>query len=1154
MNISRLAARRVTLASLIVGAVAAIGPARYAIAQPEPVNGMRPADVRRDAIVGATVIPAPGERMESATIVLRQGVIESVGIGIAVPAEARVWSGQGLTVYPGLIDAAVLQRTDPLPAAPGRHWNAQVHPELRMSDQPPLSAAVRKKLRSLGFTAAAVYPANGIVRGSGTVVALADTSGHQSAYLDRAAMAVGFDRAGSWSKPSTPGSLMGVIALIRQTMLDAEWHEACRAVYARHPQGNEPPAPAVALEALEDAINRRQAVLFDVADEQNLLRANRLAGEFELEAIMLGSGRELRRLDEIAALGVPVIVPIRFPDPPDVTTLHRADKVTLREMVFWEQAPTNPRRLVAAGVPIALTTHRLEKRDAFPGAVRNAIKHGLSADDALAALTTGPAKILGLDHVLGTIEPGKAANLVVVEGELFEKGAKIRDTWINGRRYEINPAPHNPLNMAAVLTLGDGRALPMDLDTSKPSATFKLADDKKVRAKKIVVLKDQVSIVAAGSIVGEDGYVRFTGVMTNGSITGTAALPGGTRMPFTINRDKDVAGVEEGAEDVGAGASGDWELTLSDPDGDDTLVVTLELEVDGEGNVTGKGTAREQPVEMSGGSFDADTGAITIQLTHPDGGDVEITATVTGSAIDGEATRYGEILVVSAQRPAGAGGKDDFEMPPAALVRPLGAHGVTTAPPQQDLVITNATIWTCGDQGIVENGTLIVRGGKVVGVFANGMMPRIAINGPTIDAGGKHVTPGLIDCHSHTGISGGVNEFPQANTAEVRIGDVVNPDDINWYRQLAGGLTAANLLHGSANPIGGQNCVVKIKWGGSADDFPVEDALPGIKFALGENVKRSSGRYPDTRMGVETFIRDAFTAAVEYRAEFERYEDLRTDERRRTMPPRRDIELDTLVEILEGKRIVHCHSYRQDEILMLIRIAEDFGFTIGTFQHVLEGYKVAEAIASHGAGASSFSDWWAYKVEVMDAIPYNGAIMHDVGVVVSFNSDSSELARRMNAEAAKAVRYGGVDPHEALKFVTLNPARQLRIDHRTGSLEVGKDADFVIWSGSPLSTYSVCEQTWIEGRRYFDRDEDLARRHEIRDQRERLTQKLLARAHGAPSGDRGGARKASGAFADLTEADLAWLEEQVRLGRDPAEAMPGDCCDGALWHRLTEGH
>jgi N-acetylglucosamine-6-phosphate deacetylase len=349
-----------------------------------------------------------------------------------------------------------------------------------------------------------------------------------------------------------------------------------------------------------------------------------------------------------------------------------------------------------------------------------------------------------------------------------------------------------------------------------------------------------------------------------------------------------------------------------------------------------------------------------------------------------------------------------------------------------------------------------------------------------IDAQGGHVTPGIIDCHSHTAVLGSVNEGTLPSTAMVRIHDVVNSETSNLYEQLAGGVTAVNLLHGSANPIGGQNCVIKMRDGAAPEELVFKAAPEGIKFALGENVKQSNWgerfatRFPQTRMGVRTFIANRFTAARQYLTDGQAYQKWEaagepTGSNPPPLRPRRDLELEALGEILEGKRLIHCHSYRQDEILMLIRLMENFGVKIGTFQHVLEGYKVADEIARHGAGASTFSDWWAYKFEVYDAIPYNGSLMWERGVVVSFNSDSSELARHLYTEAAKAVKYGGTPEPEALKFVTLNPAKQLRIDKRVGSLEAGKDADFVIWSKSPLDSGTVCLQTWIDGKKYFDR-------------------------------------------------------------------------------------
>ena len=421
---------------------------------------------------------------------------------------------------------------------------------------------------------------------------------------------------------------------------------------------------------------------------------------------------------------------------------------------------------------------------------------------------------------------------------------------------------------------------------------------------------------------------------------------------------------------------------------------------------------------------------------------------------------------------------------------PLGAFGRHDPPVQPSHVLfRGATIWTCGDLGVLENASVLVAHGKIQAIGRDLDVPPAAL---VVPADGMHITPGIVDCHSHMATDGGINESAQAITAEVRIGDFVDARHIAIYRQLAGGVTVANILHGSANPIGGQNQVIKLRWGALPEHLKFVEAPPGIKFALGENVKQSNWgdqhttRYPQTRMGVEQIIRDAFRAAEEYRR--------RETEWRRTqrgLPPRVDLELQALVEILDGKRWIHCHAYRQDEMQALLRTLEDFGVTIGTFQHVLEGYKIADELVRHGAMGSAFSDWWAYKFEVYDAIPYNGALMFHAGVNVSFNSDSRELARHLNQEAAKAIKYGGVPAAEALKFVTLHPAQQLRIDEYVGSIETGKHADLALWNGPPLSNFSRCEQTWIDGRKYFDREEDLELQMEAQRKHAALVQKIL---------------------------------------------------------------
>jgi len=406
-------------------------------------------------------------------------------------------------------------------------------------------------------------------------------------------------------------------------------------------------------------------------------------------------------------------------------------------------------------------------------------------------------------------------------------------------------------------------------------------------------------------------------------------------------------------------------------------------------------------------------------------------------------------------------------------------------------VIRNATIFTVSGPTI-ENGAILIRNGKIAAVGETVPAPSGAT---VIDAAGMYVMPGIIDCHSHVAMDDSLsNEGSIAVSSMVQVEEILDPDDINIYRELAGGVTTTNVLHGSANPIGGLNAVIKMRWGKDARGLLFAGAPPGIKFALGENPTRANrpslrDRYPNTRMGVVDVIRRSFIEARAYQQRWEEYRRRGAAGEKNLIPPRRDLKLEPLVEVLEGKRLVHAHSYRADEILQLIRLAEEFGFRVATFQHVLEGYKVVDEIAAHGAGASTFSDWWAYKVEAYDAIPYNAALMTERGVVVSINSDSTEEARHLNQEAAKTMKWGGLSEVEALKLVTLNPAIQLGIVDRVGSIEAGKDADLVIYDRHPLSVYAVAQKVFIDGELYFDRQQDIARRAEIEAERRALLEK-----------------------------------------------------------------
>lgn len=428
------------------------------------------------------------------------------------------------------------------------------------------------------------------------------------------------------------------------------------------------------------------------------------------------------------------------------------------------------------------------------------------------------------------------------------------------------------------------------------------------------------------------------------------------------------------------------------------------------------------------------------------------------------------------------------------ILYPNSAYGLEKLPEQENVLFRNATVWTCEKEGVLENTDVFISKGKIMRIGKN--LSVTERNVKVVDATGKHLTPGIIDEHAHIAVIGNVNECTHASSAEVRIGDVLNPDDMNIYRQLAGGVTSSHLLHGSCNPIGGQTQLIKMRWGKGQEELKFENWPGFIKFALGENVKQSNWgdlntiRYPQTRMGVEQIYVQAFTRALEYERDWKKFNEQKK-KNPKAAPPRKDLELETLLEIIRKKRFITCHSYVQSEINMLMKVAESFNFTVNTFTHILEGYKVADKMKKHGVAASSFADWWAYKYEVMEAIPHNGSILNRMGVVTAFNSDDAEMARRLNHEAAKGIKYGGMSKEDALKLVTLNPAVMMRVSDRTGSIRTGKDADLVLWDNEPLSVYARVLQTYVDGICYYDWQRDEAMRQEAEKERQRLIAKMI---------------------------------------------------------------
>jgi len=959
---------------------------RVVVGQTEPVIGLHENTPKIFALTNARIVTKPGNVLDNATLLIRDGHIEQVTTKVDIPSDAIIRDLSGKTIYPGFIDLytnyGIGPEADENVSRGAKHWNPFVLAQRRASAMLTQDGTAAENLRKCGFCAVLTFPKEGIFRGTGALVLLGKKPTNKAILAEDLAQAMSLQRGGGGQYP---GSLMGTIALIRQTFLDAQWYNEAWTKFRQVSSGQTAPETNLALAALQPYVSRRKPVVMQVSDELDILRASKLAQEFGLDMWIAGSGYEYRRLQAIKGTGLKLIIPLNFPKAPDVSSLERELHLNLQQLRHWDFAPENPGLLAKENVDFVLTTAHLKSKTEFLKKVRIAVQRGFSAETALEALTTRPAQWLGMSHLLGTLEKGKLANFVVTDGDVFDSKTRILDTWVDGERFVITKEPDIDIRgqwkfTAEIREKQLGGQMKISGADSKLSVSLSI-QDKEAKAQKAARQNRVLMLSFSGDIFGREGWVRMTGVIEDKNIRGHGLL------------------------DDGSGFSWHAELTEAQED---------KAEVD----------ESSEPVQMA-------------------------------------------------------------EFP---IVYPDGAFG-KTYPPKQPAVlfVKNASIWTCGPDGILSPGDLLVRDGKITQVGRNLTEPAGAV---VVDAAGKHITPGLIDAHSHIGIKGGTNEATHAVTSEVRIKDVINSDDISIYRQLAGGLTTTCVLHGSANPIGGTYAVIKLRWGALPDDLLIPDASPGIKLALGENVKRASERYPNTRMGVVEIIRDAFSAAKDYRRGWQIYNE-QSKTNRSLIPPRTNLRHEHLLDVLDGKMIIHCHSYRQDEIHAMICLAEEIGIKFDVFIHVLEAYKVAEEIKQHGAMATIFTDWWAYKVEAYDAIPYNGAILYEQGVVVSFNSDSAELARRMNTEASKAVKYGNVPPEEALKFVTLNAAKQLHLDHRIGSLEVGKDADFVIWNDLPLSTYSLCEQTWIDGRKYFDIEEDKHLREQVAAQRTKLVQKIL---------------------------------------------------------------
>lgn len=945
-----------------------------------PVNGVT--DLRNDcfAFIKATIVKDPQTTLQNATLVIKHGKIVAVGANVTPPKDAVIVDCKGKYIYPSFIDL-FSDYGIPVPKGGGNSndynyqnisntkgaygWNQALKPEVNGAKLFTVNNDKAKDLRSIGFGTVLTHQQDGIARGTGALVTLGEQKENLEMVKDKAAAFYSFHKG--TSTQDYPTSMMGMIALLRQTYLDAQWYK------------NRPAAEGTNLSLEAWNANQSLPQIFAADDKWNDLRALKIANEFNVHYIIKGGGNEYQRMDEIKAIKASYIIPVNFPLAIDVDDANDARLVSLATMKNWEMAPLEPGMFEKAGINFALTTSSLKNTDDFLDNLRKAIDNGLSETKALEALTKTPATMIGIYDTVGSIDEGKLANFIITSGPVFDEKTVFFQNWVQGKKYIINENGWNDYRGNYKLTVKQKN------QSKEYNVEVKGKPDKL-----------SASLTAVGDTTKNDVKVSVAGKIVKLIWSNKA----------DSSRINSLSGLINDQLWVGNGYTSNGDL------------ITWNMQF------------------------------VSPYVEKPD----------------------------TTKKP------EKKDIINDSVMYPFNAYGWTVAPKQEDLLIKNATVLTNEKEGVLQNTDVLLKSGKISAVGKN----LSAGNAKVIDGTGKYLTAGIIDEHSHIAVFGGVNECSQSVTSEARIADVLDPDDIQIYRQLAGGVTSAHILHGSCNTIGGQTQLIKMRWGRDAEELKFADWDPFIKFALGENVKRAYGprnnRFPDTRMGVEQVLMDAFTRARDYE--------------KQGANKRRDLELDALVEILNHKRFITCHSYVQSEINMLMHVADTFGFKVNTFTHILEGYKVADKMKAHGAAASTFSDWWAYKSEVEDAIPYNMAIMDKEGLIVAVNSDDPETARHLNQEAAKSIKYGGLSEEEAWKICTLNPAKMLHIADRVGSIKVGKDADVVLWNTDPLSVYAKPEKTIVDGIVYFDIERDAQMRRHIADERNRLIQMMIVAKKG----------------------------------------------------------